>query len=53
MVVRQAYNGKTKRWVKYKVDSNGWRVTDVKTSKPQTPFKGVEKAGNKRKKDNS
>ena len=49
MKVYQAYNKKTKAWVKYrKYASGNCQITDVKQREPQKPFKGVPKRGAKK-----
>ena len=48
MVIRQAYNGRTKRYVKYQVDEKGWRVKDVKQKDPKKPFKGIPIKGKRK-----
>ena len=45
----QAWNPKSKAWVKYKfTDTGGFKVLDVKQKNPTVPFKGVTKRGMKR-----
>tara|TARA_Y100000310_G_scaffold280641_1_gene300510 strand:- start:223 stop:372 length:150 start_codon:yes stop_codon:yes gene_type:complete len=42
MAIFQAFNNKTKAWVKYKQTVGGRsRILDVKESKPLIKFKGV------------
>lgn len=42
--IYQAYNPKTKAWVKY-CWSPGFTPLDVKQIKPRIPFKGISKRG--------
>ena len=44
----QAWNGKSKRWVKYEFGKHGFKVVDVKTTNPTKAFKGVKKRGNRK-----
>lgn len=44
-MIYQAYNKRTKAWVKYKFTKNGIKWLDVKQREPQKPFKGVPKRG--------
>ena len=45
----QAWNPKTKAWVKYKFTKHsGFKPIDVKQREPHIPFKGVRKRGNRR-----
>jgi hypothetical protein len=48
MPIRQAYNSKTKSWVKYKFDKGGFKVLDVKENNPTKPFTGVPIKGARR-----
>lgn len=43
MPIKQAFNKKTNRWVKYKHTSSGIKVLDVKQRNPRVPFKGIKK----------
>jgi len=42
----QAYNPKTKAWVKYEFTKDGVKWLDVKEKMPKKPFKGVPIKGN-------
>lgn len=43
MVIYQAYNKKTKAWVKFKSCADGkTKVLDVKQKEPRLPFKGIK-----------
>jgi len=45
----QAYNNKTKAWVKYKFSKDtGFHPLDVKQREPRIPFKGIPKRGRRR-----
>lgn len=44
----QAYNPKTKAWVKYCFDKGGFKPLDVKQKNPTKPFKGIPKRGKRR-----
>ena len=46
--VKQAWNPKTKRWVKYKHGSSGFEITGVKKHNPSEPFRGVPIKGMRR-----
>ena len=48
MPIYQAFNKRTKAWVKYEFTKKGWKVLDVKQREPTKPFKGVPKRGQKR-----
>lgn len=42
-MIRQTYNKKTKRWIKYKTRASGkTEITGVKKREPNKPFKGVK-----------
>jgi hypothetical protein len=41
----QAFNRKTKAWVKYEKDKKGSKILDVKQKDPMKPFKGITKRG--------
>ena len=42
MPIRQAFNGRTNRWVKFEfVKGKGFKVIDVKQRNPLVPFKNV------------
>lgn len=47
MPIAQFYNKKTKRWVKYRYDSKGSKILNVKQVEPKRPFKGVTKRGSR------
>jgi len=44
----QAYNQKSKAWVKYEFGKKGFKVIDVKQVKPKVPFKGIKIRGNRK-----
>lgn len=46
--IYQAYNPKSKSWVKYKFDKQGFEPFDVKEHLPSIPFKGVPIRGKRR-----
>ena len=46
--IYQAFNPKTKAWVKYKFDAGGFRPLDVKQRLPIIPFEGIPIRGNKK-----
>lgn len=48
MPIYQAYNRRTKAWVKYKLTKSGFTPLDVKQKLPMKPFKGIPKRGQKR-----
>jgi len=48
MPIYQAFNGRTKRWVKYHFKKDGVEIIDVKQREPLKPFKGVPKRGKKK-----
>ena len=49
MPVSQAFNKRTKRWVKYKfTKKNGFEVLDVKQREPMKKFKGVPVRGKRK-----
>jgi len=49
MPIYQAYNKKSKRWVKYHfVKGKGFEVVDVKQRQPKKPFKNIPKKGDKK-----
>lgn len=49
MPVYQAWNPKSKHWVKYHWEKDtGFRPIDVKQRDPHIPFKGVIKRGKRR-----
>ena len=51
MVIKQAWNPKTKRWVKYDFSlPSGFIPLDVKQRNPTIPFKGVPIHKKKKKK---
>lgn len=45
--IKQAYNPKSKAWVKYCFDKDGFKVLDVKQKNPKAPFKGIKIKGKK------
>tara|TARA_Y100000310_G_scaffold131715_1_gene130857 strand:+ start:176 stop:334 length:159 start_codon:yes stop_codon:yes gene_type:complete len=46
MTIRQAFNRKTKAWVKFKFEKgNGFRIIDVKQRNPMVKFKGIKVRG--------
>lgn len=50
MPIRQAYNKRTKSWVKYHfVKGKGFEVLDMKQNKSKIPFKNIKISGKKRK----
>jgi hypothetical protein len=49
MPVFQAWNGRSKRWVKYEFTKRGFRPLDVKQRNPRKPFVGVPIRGKRRK----
>lgn len=44
----QAYNPKTKAWVKYEKYDGKTKILNVKQKEPGKPFKGVPKRGNRK-----
>ena len=49
MPIYQAYNKKSKTWVKYEFDKNlGFKVVDVKEKDGWKPFKGVKIRGKRK-----
>ena len=48
MPTYQAYNPKTKAWVKYHFKNGKARIINVKQKEPKKPFKGIPKRGNKK-----
>lgn len=44
----QAYNKKTKAWVKYHWTEDGVQFTNVKQKEPTKPFKGIPKRGKRK-----
>jgi hypothetical protein len=49
MPILQAFNKRTKSWVKYHfVKGKGFRVLDVKQNKSKTAFKGIKIRGQKK-----
>lgn len=49
MPIYQAYNKKSKRWVKYHFVKDGIEIKDVKQRNPKKPFKNVPIRGQRRK----
>ena len=46
MPIRQAYNKRSKAWVKYDFEKGiGFKVLDMKQKNPKKPFKGVKIKG--------
>lgn len=43
MAILQAFNKKTKAWVKIKFTKKGTKFLDVKQRNPTKPFKGIKK----------
>lgn len=48
MKIYQAYNSKTKAWVKYCFGKKGAKVLNVKEREPKKPFKGIPIRGNRK-----
>ena len=49
MPIYQAYNKRTKSWVKYKfIKGKGFKVTDVKQREPKKKFKGIPVRGKRK-----
>ena len=46
--IYQAYNPKTKAWMKYEMGKYGFKPIDVKQREPHIPFKGVKIRGKRR-----
>jgi len=46
--VYQAFNPKTKAWLKYEIGKDGFKPLDVKQRNPLVPFKGVKIKGKRR-----
>ena len=44
----QAWNPRSKAWVKYEIGKHGFKPVDVKQKEPWKPFKGVPKRGRDR-----
>ena len=49
MPINQAYNKRSKSWVKYEFNkTDGFKVLDVKQTNPGKPFKGVPIRGKRK-----
>jgi len=48
MPIFQAYNPKTKAWVKYKKSGDRTQIVDVKQKEPKLKFKDVKVRGNRK-----
>ena len=48
MPIYQAWNPKSKAWIKYHFTKEGFKPMDVKQIKPKIPFKGVPIKGRRR-----
>ena len=48
MGIYQAYNKRSKAWVKYKFTKQGFKALDVKQREPSKPFKNVKIRGKRR-----
>jgi len=48
MPIYQAYNRRSKVWVKYKITSKGFKPLDVKQRNPSIKFKGVKVRGQRK-----